>query len=122
MSKRSTTPSLYDLAYPSEDSVFYAILLHSPIHYEHAALLDQMEGEEGRGLDRYDTSYIFREENSTCYGTPSIFPVKKALRLLSQQLIQTEDLSAVPAALQGDLVYLEMLWVRWWKGCGYSEY
>jgi hypothetical protein len=60
MSKGSTTPSLYDLAYPSEDSVFYATLPHSPIHYERAALLDSMERGGGGGLDRYNTSYIFR--------------------------------------------------------------
>jgi len=57
--------SLYDLAYPSENSVSYAIPLHSPIHYECTAPLDSMEREGGGGLDRYNTSYIFRGDEST---------------------------------------------------------
>jgi hypothetical protein len=76
-------PSLYDLAYLSEDSVSYATLLHSLIHYECTAPLDSMEREGGGGLDRYNTPYIFGGDKSTCYGMPSIFPIEKALRLSS---------------------------------------
>jgi hypothetical protein len=81
-----------------------------------------MERGGGGGLDGYNTSYIFRGDESIRYGMPSLFPIKEALRLSSQPLIQTEELSAVSAAFQGDSIYPGTPWVWWWEGCGCPGY
>ena len=108
MSEILNTLSLFNLAYPSEDSVLYATPPHSLIYYKLVTLLDQADQHKGEGgLDGYDGSYIIGEEASTCYEMPSIFPIKKATRLTFKQTIPGDSAVTANTALKNDSIYLE---------------
>ena len=115
-------PSLYDLAYPSEGSMYYAMPPHSPIHYERAATWDSAGRENEGGLNEYDDSYIFQVDNSTHYRMPSMFPIEEASRLLACPAVQADNSMAAHAIPQSESIYLGMPWVQWWEGCGHPGY
>jgi hypothetical protein len=111
MLELSATPSLFDLAYLSEDSIFYATPPHSPIHYESVTLSDHAGQDNEKELDGYDTLYIFGREVSTCYEMPSIFPIEEAARLTTRPTVSSNDPDATQMSPQDGSIYPGTPWV-----------
>jgi hypothetical protein len=91
MSNISSLTPLYNLAYPSKESIFIKPSLpQSPINYERVA----PQGFEGinidRGLDAYDASYIFQEGTVTPEETLAMFPFSYSPTEGSSQTTHTD--------------------------------
>jgi len=73
MSESSCTPSLYNLSYPSDSSVFTITLPLpiSPIDYEQVTPMGNEGPDNRQGLNAYNDSYIVDTGISTHYDTPA---------------------------------------------------
>ena len=75
MSDLLSLANLYDLSYPSEDSIFTGLPFpQSPINYKGGIQSEFDNFDSGQGLDTYNASYLFCDGIMGAEGMPAMFP------------------------------------------------
>jgi hypothetical protein len=119
----SSLANLYDLSYPSKESIFTGLPFpQSPIDYKGGIQSEFDNGDSEQGLDTYDTSYLFHNESTEAEGILATFPSPcSSTECADQTTCVNFTPSESPASFTA-LGHPDALWFHWTEGSGHSGY
>jgi len=119
----SSLANLYDLSYPSKDSIFTGSPFpQSPIDYEGGIQSEFNNFDSEQGLDTYDTLYLFHNESTVAEGIPAMFPSPCSSTECANQ---TTHINFTPSESTASFTapgHPGAPWFHWTEGSGHSGY
>jgi hypothetical protein len=123
MSDLSSLANLYDLSYPSEDSIFTGSpFSQSPISYKGGIQSEFDNFDSGQGLDTYDASYLFCSRSMVAEGMLAMFPSPYSSHECDDRIAHIDFTPSESPASFTTLGHPGAPWFCWTEGSGHSGY